>query len=175
MRADAAENEAVIVAAAARVWANQLDASFDDIAQEAGVGRATVFRRFASREALLSAVRVHAAEESLKALDANAAASTSAHGAVVMAISSLSRLARRYRSVYLSAEGDRPIPEYAELRARLEQLFSLAQREGALRTDLPAAWLVSVFASHLSLIARSTSLEAEAFAATTLLDGISSR
>lgn len=175
MRADAVENEALIVEAAAHLWARRSEASFEEIAQEAGVGRATVFRRFPSREALLSAVRMRAAEESLRALDAAAIEETSAERQLVNTIEVLVRLATRYRSVYLSSGGERPVPEYDELRSRLEQLFARAQREGALRTDVPAAWLVGVFAAHLSLVARSTSSDAEALAAATLLHGIVSR
>lgn len=57
LRADAERNRAAILAAAGRLLAaNGLDVSLEDVAAEAGVGSATLYRRFASREALASAV-----------------------------------------------------------------------------------------------------------------------
>ncbi|MDF3305313.1 TetR/AcrR family transcriptional regulator [Rhodococcus sp. T2V] len=56
-RQDAQRNRATIVATAARhIAANGVDASLDAIAKEAGVGPATLYRHFPSREALLAAV-----------------------------------------------------------------------------------------------------------------------
>ncbi|MEH3067024.1 MAG: TetR/AcrR family transcriptional regulator [Aeromicrobium erythreum] len=57
LRADAERNRAAILEAARRLLAaNGLGVSLDDVAAEAGVGSATLYRRFASREELASAV-----------------------------------------------------------------------------------------------------------------------
>lgn len=57
LRADAARNRERILAAARAVFAEHgLDASMDDIADRAGVGVGTVYRRFASRDALVAAL-----------------------------------------------------------------------------------------------------------------------
>jgi AcrR family transcriptional regulator len=57
LRADAARNRARIVAAAAEVFAERgLDASTAEIADRAGVGEATVYRRFPSKEDLITAI-----------------------------------------------------------------------------------------------------------------------
>ena len=57
LRADAARNRARIVAAATKVFAERgLDASTSDIAREAGVGEATLFRRFPSKDDLILAI-----------------------------------------------------------------------------------------------------------------------
>ncbi len=54
-RADAAENDAIIVAAAARmITLNGGIPSIRDVAREAGVGSTTVYRRFATKAALHS-------------------------------------------------------------------------------------------------------------------------
>lgn len=56
LRADAARNRDAIVAAARTVFAEQgLGASLDEIARRAGVGNATLYRRFPSREELVQA------------------------------------------------------------------------------------------------------------------------
>src|SRR5438270_9690760 len=57
LRADAARNRAHVLAAARDVFVEHgADAPLDDIARHAGVGIATLYRRFPDREALLRAV-----------------------------------------------------------------------------------------------------------------------
>lgn len=54
LRRDAAENRERVLAAAAEVFHEQgLQAGLEDVARRAGVGVATVYRRFPTREALL--------------------------------------------------------------------------------------------------------------------------
>lgn len=56
-RSDAVRNSERILDAATAVFAQSgLDASLDDVAREAGVGVATVYRRFADKEALIDAL-----------------------------------------------------------------------------------------------------------------------
>ncbi|WP_211588669.1 TetR/AcrR family transcriptional regulator [Allorhizocola rhizosphaerae] len=57
VRADAARNRELILDAARNIFAARgLDAPLEEIASEAGVGIATLYRRFATREDLLAAV-----------------------------------------------------------------------------------------------------------------------
>jgi AcrR family transcriptional regulator len=57
LRADAERNRALLVDAARDVFAEQgLDASLNEVARRAGVGVATLFRRFPSRDDLVAAV-----------------------------------------------------------------------------------------------------------------------
>ncbi len=56
LRTDAARNRGSVVAAAARAFAAGEDASMRAIAREAGVGVATVYRHFPTRESLVDAV-----------------------------------------------------------------------------------------------------------------------
>jgi AcrR family transcriptional regulator len=57
LRADAARNRARIVAAATKVFAERgLEASTSEIARRAGVGEATLFRRFACKDDLILAI-----------------------------------------------------------------------------------------------------------------------
>jgi AcrR family transcriptional regulator len=56
LRADAQRNRDKILAAAVRVFSEQgLDAHFERIAKEAGVGSGTLYRNFPTREALIEA------------------------------------------------------------------------------------------------------------------------
>jgi AcrR family transcriptional regulator len=70
LRADAARNRARIVAAAAEVFAERgLDASTAEIADRAGVGEATVYRRFPTKDALITAIIATHMEEMLAIAD----------------------------------------------------------------------------------------------------------
>jgi AcrR family transcriptional regulator len=77
LRADAARNRAAIVAVARDVFAEQgLEAPLEAIAARAGVGIATLYRRFPTREKLVAAALVgkvaeyaHAAEQALAVTD----------------------------------------------------------------------------------------------------------
>jgi AcrR family transcriptional regulator len=57
LRADAARNRERILVAASEVFASRgLDATLDDVAEHAGVGVGTVYRRFPNKEALVEAL-----------------------------------------------------------------------------------------------------------------------
>lgn len=57
LRADARRNRDALLAAARSVFASEgLEAPLDAIAKEAGVGRATLYRRFPTRDALIGAI-----------------------------------------------------------------------------------------------------------------------
>lgn len=64
LRSDAQRNREMVLAAARAVFAEQgLDASLDEIAHRAGVGNATLYRRFPTRESLWDAVFGDTVEE----------------------------------------------------------------------------------------------------------------
>src|ERR671915_44721 len=110
-RADAEQNTARILDAAAACLCRSPTASMAEIARAAGVGRVTVYGHFASREALIEAT--------------------------------LARLLERGEAVLggLDLTGD---PRQA-LRTLIESSWRLiADADAALRSDLPATWLVSV-------------------------------
>src|SRR5690349_11944240 len=57
LRADAERNRAALLAAAREIFGEQgLDASLDEIARRAGVGNATLYRRFPTRRDLIAEV-----------------------------------------------------------------------------------------------------------------------
>jgi len=66
LRADAARNRALIVTAATEVFAERgLEASTAEIAERAGVGEATLFRRFPTKDDLIAAIVATKMEESV--------------------------------------------------------------------------------------------------------------
>ncbi len=70
MRADARENRSLIVAAGQRlIAAHGADVSLSAVAEEAGVGIATLYRNFRTREDLISAVLFDLQERMLRIVD----------------------------------------------------------------------------------------------------------
>src|ERR1700761_3703868 len=65
MRKDAVRSRRAILDAARELYHDDAEASFAEVAHEAGVGQATVYRHFADRRALLAAL----AAEDMEALE----------------------------------------------------------------------------------------------------------
>ena len=81
LRADAERNRQRILAAAARLFARDgLEAGFDEIAREAGVGVGTVYRRFPDREQLLRALFEERLEALIVLIEKADLAEDAAHG-----------------------------------------------------------------------------------------------
>ncbi len=68
LRADAARNVHRIVEVAARLLGSNPNVGMGEVGAAAGVSRATVYRHFPTREALIAAIQVQAIEQSEQAL-----------------------------------------------------------------------------------------------------------
>src|SRR5947207_15991471 len=74
LRADAERNRQALLAAARAVMSEQgLDAPLDEIARRAGVGNATLYRRFPTRTDLIVAVCAERMAEHVRAVEAGLA------------------------------------------------------------------------------------------------------
>ena len=136
LRADAQRNLDRVLEAAAQCFAEQgVDVSVDEIARRAGVGHGTVFRRFPSKDALLTAVMLQrvreltaAAEAALEDPDAGAA------------FDRFFRLAVDFyaqnRALVEGFERCVATEEVAEMKDAVSRLVRRAQRAGALRRDV---------------------------------------
>ncbi|MFJ4651999.1 TetR/AcrR family transcriptional regulator [Nocardia sp. NPDC088792] len=70
LRADAARNQQRIIAAARELFADRgLEVTLDDVAEKAGVGVGTVYRRFANKQELISEVFDQMVTELAQAVD----------------------------------------------------------------------------------------------------------
>jgi TetR/AcrR family transcriptional regulator, mexCD-oprJ operon repressor len=149
-RADARRNVAAILDAALACLIRDPDASVGDIAAAAGVGRVTLYGHFPSRAELVDAVfaRVVAeADEALGAVDLTG----DPRQALTRLVASSWQIVNRHRMLLRAAQhglGPARIRDHHErpLR-RVGRLVARGRREGAFRTDLPAAWLVATFYS----------------------------
>jgi AcrR family transcriptional regulator len=141
LRRDAERNRQLILRAAAEVFTSRgLQASLDDVAQHAGVGVGTVYRRFPDKEALVEALF----EERIQAMVALAekalAEPDSWAGLVAFLESACTELAtdRGLREILMFASYGRDRVERgkAHMQPLVTQLVERAQRDGKLRQDL---------------------------------------
>ncbi|HEV7422498.1 MAG TPA: TetR/AcrR family transcriptional regulator [Mycobacterium sp.] len=136
---------AVILDAAARVLGRRPDAAMADIADEAGVGRATLYRHFPTRESLLDGV-ADAGEAELA--DGFAAANLEAL-AVDRAIARLTSVFLRTGAKYAALlsqvkEHHDPVAK-ARVIQPVRDVIARGVRDGVLRADLPGDTLFEMF------------------------------
>jgi AcrR family transcriptional regulator len=141
LRADAERNRLRILAAARRVFsARGLDVTLDDIAREAGVGVATVYRRFNDREDLIDHVFQQALVEVADVAESALAEPDPWLGfvALIEGSAELFDADRGLRDVFLNAQrGQREVAMIRErLSPRLEAVLRRAQDDGSIRLDL---------------------------------------
>jgi TetR/AcrR family transcriptional regulator, mexCD-oprJ operon repressor len=169
-----------IVDAAARVFAEGGEqASMNEVAEAAGVGRATLYRYFASRQALLAevvdvaAVRVG---ERLRAARLDGVAVEEALGRAVRALVEIGDY-----FVVLSRERTQPLSDQLEptIVRPLAELFERGRSMGRIRGDIPSSWLTELLIGHVvsSLSARPSLGYDDTVAAVTslFLDGARDR
>lgn len=125
-----------------------------EIAEAAGVGRATLYRHFESREALIKELTLMCLRETDDRLRPLKESELNGLEAIVAAIDVLGPMADRYRFLMnstLIAEND---PEIQRLYQRqLDELTALvdeAKEANHIRCDLPTAWIVASYDAMLN-------------------------
>lgn len=151
-RADAERNVLRIQEAAIRLWADDPNAGVADVATAAGVGRATLYRHFPTRESLLEAIRTQGltdGEEAVKACRLDEGSPTEALSRLMAA---WLELGDRYRVVVVNPSK----PDNLDARAREERLAEAmhkivlrGQEEGEFSDDIPPLWGVSALGALL--------------------------
>lgn len=140
LRADAARNRAAIVAAAREVFAEQgLEAPLEEIALRAGVGIATLYRRFPAREQLVAAALLDKVTEYADAAAAARAAADPWAGfvAYVQRICELQAGDRGLSDLLsMALAADEHIEQLrATANAQVAELVERAKSAGKLRAD----------------------------------------
>jgi AcrR family transcriptional regulator len=145
-RADAERSIARIVAAARSALGQNPDATVDDIARAAGVGRMTLYGHFRTRTELVEAALVDAlaeGETTLSGLDLGG----NARDALTRLLASSWALVAESASLLTAAQAVLPPGRVRDLHAgaadRVTELIRRGQRQGEFRTDLPVTWLTS--------------------------------
>jgi TetR/AcrR family transcriptional repressor of mexCD-oprJ operon len=171
-----------IVDAAARVLATDRDASMTDIAAAAGMGRATLYRYFPTREALLVGLATAGIDELVRRIAEADLDNTPAREAIARVARAVVMTGHKY--IALADLDSAVIDKRTVERQVMAPLHALLQRgavEGALRDDLAPEMLLTTFVGLLtSVITLSIrdglGVEHVSAAATTLfLDGAARR
>ena len=142
MRADAARNLTAVLHAGARLLAEDPGASMAAIAGAAGVDRTTVHRRFANREALLSAVFQAKLDSSERVLDEARLVESPLPVALHRYLEGIIPVSREWPvDMRLMMRKDPAARARLEtLSARLDAFIRRARDEGYLRAGVDAAW-----------------------------------
>ncbi|WP_210495425.1 TetR family transcriptional regulator [Patulibacter sp. SYSU D01012] len=159
-------------------------ASMQELAAAAGIGRTTLHRRFATRFDLVRAVAAHALGEADRIFDAVGLDDAPPAAALDRLADEVMGLALAYALLFADAtlEADAGLAAEVERQdARLERFVARAQRDGVLRADLPARWIVFSLGAQASALwwaVRDEHLgrrQAPALFRTTVLDGLAAR
>jgi TetR/AcrR family transcriptional repressor of mexCD-oprJ operon len=146
-RADAQRNIDAIAAAAVDCLSRDPDASVNEIAKTAGVGRVTLYGHFPSRADLVDAAFARAIEDGDAILDA-VDLDGDPREAMTRLIDASWRLVNQFRSLLIAAQHTLPPGRIRDLHAepadRMRRLIERGQADGVFRTDLPDSWLISV-------------------------------
>jgi AcrR family transcriptional regulator len=181
MRADAARNLDAVLHTGARLLADDPATSIATIAAAAGIDRRTVYRRFATREALLAAVfqaKLDAAEAVL-----DSARLTEAPVAVALHryLEGIIPVSRQWPvDVRRMMRSDPVAHERRETQSgRLDAFIARASAEGLLRNDVPLGWVRAVLDQLVDLVAHQFADVAPGPAADLVMDsflrGVESR
>ncbi len=128
-RADFARNERSILAAAARLLADAPAAGMGEIAGEAGLGRATLYRHFPTREALVEGLRRDAFDAIAEVIEATAA--TPPEGRVQRLCEQLVEVGARWRIVFGKPLDERHAEEVEAASTRRSSRCSSRPRHAA--------------------------------------------
>jgi len=176
LRADAQRNLERVLEAAAEAFAERgADVSVDEIARRAGVGHATVFRRFPSKESLIAAI-VCRRVDALTALAAEALERPDAGEAFRDFVWHAGETFASDRALYDGLGRCVEIPEVAESKAKLnelvEQLIARAQASGAVRSDVGAEDVSLLVGSAIQATRQSPDPDAWRRYLAVVLDGL---
>jgi AcrR family transcriptional regulator len=155
MRADAARNLTAVLRTGARLLADDPNTSISAIASAAGVDRTTVHRRFANREALLSAVFEAKLDSAQRVLDEARLMEAPVAVALHRYVEAIVPVSREWpvdtRRMMQEDPGARTRRE--EQSKRLDDFLQRAADEGYLRADAPPAWVRTVLDDLVDSIA----------------------
>ena len=161
-RADARRNIEAILDAAERCLAADPDASMSDIANEAGLGRVTIYGHFKTRAELIEVVARRVLEDANELLS-EVDLTGDAPDALARLVDASWKVTIRSGSLVVAAEKALPPHVVREAHAgaledRVRNFLAGVQRAGAFRSDLSTEWLVAVF--HATLHAAAIEIDA---------------
>jgi AcrR family transcriptional regulator len=166
LRSDAERNRRLVLEAAAQAFAEQgLDVGMAEIARRAGVGNATVFRRFPSKDALYEAIVDEKMHELIDAAQA-AAKIEDPWDALVAYLETTAEAQARDRGFFQATE--QHLLEHPELLRRhrnildaVDPLVARAQEAGVLRDDVTTLDVLGLVKGAVACLPPSPGLRAD--------------
>lgn len=157
LRADARRNQRRILRAAARLLAEDPAVTMQRIADECGLARLTIYRRYPTREALIAAILTEAFGEFYDELRRAAALTGGVPEILRGLIVALAEIGSNYPVL-----GDPPPgamlglpPAVVPVRDELDALIMRGQREGTVRADVPPQIIRSALLGALAFSGRT--------------------
>lgn len=139
-----------LISKASEALAGRPTATMDEIAEAVGVSRATLFRRFPSRERLVSELCDVAASKYVEAVESADPDQGDPESAMRRVLAGLAELAPSYGLLAFQPlrpeDEERLLAQVAQADERLQRLVQRGQAEGVFRPDLPAAWIITASA-----------------------------
>lgn len=181
LRADAERNRAALLAAAREIFGEHgLDASLDEIARRAGVGNATLYRRFPTRRDLIAEVfagqmseYVELAERAMQEPEPWAA-----FAGYLTRLFELQATDRGLSELLVSTSFDDD-DRLAALRTAAQrgatEVIERAQRAGVLRADFTRRDIAILMRANAGVVQRSPEPDAWRRQLVLLLDGLAAR
>jgi AcrR family transcriptional regulator len=166
LRSDAERNRRLVLEAAAEAFAERgIDVGMAEIARRAGVGNATVFRRFPTKDALVLAIFEDRIAETLAAAD-EAAVIDDPWDALVHILERSAELQARDRGFFQATE--QHLLKHPELLAHhrkivdaVDPLVARAQGSGALRDDVTTLDVLGLTKAAVACVLPSPELRAD--------------
>ena len=166
LRADAERNRRLVLEAAAQAFAEQgFDVGMAEIARRAGVGNATVFRRFPTKDALVHAIFDDRIAESVVAAD-EAARIDDSWEALVHCLEKLAELQARDRGFFQATE--QVLLEHPELLRQhrrildaVDPIVERAKEARVLRDDVTTLDVLGLTKAAVACVPPSSALRAD--------------
>ncbi|MFG3498491.1 TetR/AcrR family transcriptional regulator [Streptomyces sp. NPDC047928] len=133
-----------VLRTAAALLSRKSTATMDEVARAAGIGRATLHRHFAGRDALVRALEELGIREFEAAIEAAALDDGPAEDALRRLVAGVEPVAGLLSFLVTENqlfEGDQMNEGWDRLDARVSALFRRGQERGEFRIDLTPAWL----------------------------------
>jgi AcrR family transcriptional regulator len=140
---------AAILEAAARVLGRRPDAAMADIADEAGVGRATLYRHFPTRDSLLQGAEEAAIAELTEGIEAANLGDLTVERAIARLTSVFLRTGAKYAALITQDEDRQDSIDKERVIQPVRDVIDRGVREGVLRADPPADVLFEMFSALL--------------------------
>ncbi|TQK43399.1 TetR family transcriptional regulator [Streptomyces sp. SLBN-118] len=133
-----------VLRTAAALLSRKSTATMDEVARAVGIGRATLHRHFAGRDALVKALEALGMQEFEAALDRARLAEGGAEEGLRRLIAEMEPAADLLAFLVTENqlfEGEQVHEGWARLDARVSAFFKRGQEQGEFRIDLTPAWL----------------------------------